>query len=119
VGLAIEMSKLVEGSAPYNSKVRMGQVVRPDEHKVTILQTAESYEAFRKFRKKSGLEDTIACGTGPVLLSCGASGTGKSMTVNAVAHHLQKRVLLVDFPSLQGKCNDGVEVDADLRARPR
>ncbi|KAI9919175.1 hypothetical protein PsorP6_011831 [Peronosclerospora sorghi] len=37
------------------------------------------------------------------------------MTVNAVAHHLNKRVLLVDFPSLQGKRQEGVDADADLR----
>ena len=38
------------------------------------------------------------------------------MTVNAVANNLGKRVLLVDFPSLQGKARgDGSDTDADLR----
>lgn len=115
VGLDTEMNELVEGSDLYNPKVKMEQVVLPEDHKTTILQTVESYEGFRKFRKKSGLEDTISYGAGLVLLLCGASGTGKTMTVNAVAHHLKKRVLLVDFPSLQGKNRDGMEVDADLR----
>ncbi|KAI9922136.1 hypothetical protein PsorP6_000015 [Peronosclerospora sorghi] len=36
------------------------------------------------------------------------------MTVNAVAHHMKKRVLLVDFTSLQGKRQEGVDADADL-----
>lgn len=115
VGLDTEMNELVEGSDLYNPKVQLDQVVLPEDHKTTILQTVESYESFRKFRKKSGLEDTISYGAGLVLLLCGASGTGKTMTVNAVAHHLKKRVLLVDFPSLQGKNRDGGEVDADLR----
>ncbi|CAI5736416.1 unnamed protein product [Hyaloperonospora brassicae] len=116
VGLDTEMNELVEGSDLYTPKVQLDQVVLPEEHKSTILETAESYESFRRYRKKSGLEQTgMAYGAGLVLLLCGASGTGKTMTVNAVAHQLKKRVLLVDFPSLQGKRQEGVEADADLR----
>lgn len=115
VGLDTEMNELVEGSDLYYPKVQLDQVVLPEDHKKTILETVESYENFRTYRKKSGLEDTISYGAGLVLLLCGASGTGKTMTVNAVAHHLKKRVLLVDFPSLQGKRQEGVETDADLR----
>ncbi|RLN06524.1 hypothetical protein BBJ28_00017066, partial [Nothophytophthora sp. Chile5] len=116
VGLDTEMNELVEGSDLYSPKVQLDQVVLPEEHKSTILETVESYESFRRYRKKSGLEQAgMAYGAGLVLLLCGASGTGKTMTVNAVAHHLKKRVLLVDFPSLQGKRQEGVETDADLR----
>lgn len=116
VGLDTEMNELVEGSDLYTPKVQLDQVVLPEEHKSTILETVESYESFRRYRKKSGLEQAgMAYGAGLVLLLCGASGTGKTMTVNAVADHLKKRVLLVDFPSLQGKRQEGVEVDADLR----
>ncbi|KAI9909274.1 hypothetical protein PsorP6_014932 [Peronosclerospora sorghi] len=110
------MNELVEGSDFYTPKVKLDQVVLPKEHKSTILETVESYECFRRYRKKSGLEQSgMAYGAGLVLLFCGASGTGKTMTVNAVAHHLKKRVLLVDFPSLQGKRQKGVDADADLR----
>jgi SpoVK/Ycf46/Vps4 family AAA+-type ATPase len=60
-----------------------------------------------------------------VIMLCGASGTGKTMTVNAVAHHLGKRVLLVDFHSLHtasggSSCDDqssdlrGLFRDADM-----
>ncbi|KAL3657465.1 hypothetical protein V7S43_017604 [Phytophthora oleae] len=116
VGLDTEMNELVEGSDLYTPKVQLDQVVLPEEHKSTILETVESYESFRRYRKKSGLEQAgMAYGAGLVLLLCGASGTGKTMTVNAVADHLKKRVLLVDFPSLQGKRQEGVETDADLR----
>ncbi|TYZ67926.1 hypothetical protein PybrP1_012466 [[Pythium] brassicae (nom. inval.)] len=116
VGLDTEMNELVEGSDLYYPKVQLSQVVLPEDHKKTILETVESYETFRQFRKKAGLEDTMSYGAGLVLLLCGASGTGKTMTVNAVAHHLKKRVLLVDFPSLQGKRQEsGGEADADLR----
>ncbi|CAI5705672.1 hypothetical protein KXD40_000820 [Peronospora effusa] len=116
VGLDTEMNELVEGSDLYTPKVQLDQVVLPEEHKSTILETVESYESFRRYRKKSGLEQAgMVYGAGLVLLLCGASGTGKTMTVNAVAHHLKKRVLLVDFPSLQGKRQEGAEPDADLR----
>ncbi|OQR96549.1 hypothetical protein ACHHYP_15424 [Achlya hypogyna] len=116
VGLDTEINELVEGSDLYNPKVQLSQVVLPDEYKQTILSTVTSYEHFRVYRKTSGLDQTLTYGTGLVLLLCGASGTGKTMTVNAVAHHLKKRVLLVDFPSLQGKASaDRGECDADLR----
>ncbi|CCI46755.1 unnamed protein product [Albugo candida] len=119
VGLDTEINELVEGSDLYNPKVTLEQVVLPDEHKTTILQTVESYENFRKYRKKYELEDSFTHSSGLVLLLCGASGTGKTMTVNAVAQHLGKRVLLVDFPSLQGKRHEGAESDADLRGLVR
>ncbi|KAF0696031.1 Aste57867_13194 [Aphanomyces stellatus] len=117
VGLDTEINELVEGSDLYNPKVQLSQVVLPDEYKQTILSTVTAYEHFRTYRKTSGLDQTLSYGTGLVLLLCGASGTGKTMTVNAVAHHLKKRVLLVDFPSLQGKASQdrGGECDADLR----
>ncbi|CAK4675475.1 hypothetical protein LEN26_006393 [Aphanomyces euteiches] len=117
VGLDTEINELVEGSDLYNPKVQLNQVVLPDEYKQTILSTVTAYEHFRTYRKTSGLDQTLSYGTGLVLLLCGASGTGKTMTVNAVAHHLKKRVLLVDFPSLQGKASQdrGGECDADLR----
>lgn len=44
------------------------------------------------------------------------SGTGKTMTVNAIAKHLGKKVLLVDFGGLSGRRTDGSgDLDADLR----
>ncbi|KAG3019852.1 hypothetical protein PC128_g12847 [Phytophthora cactorum] len=77
VGLDTEMNELVEGSDLYTPKVQLDQVVLPEEHKSTILETVESYESFRGYRKKSGLEQAgMAYGAGLVLLLCGASGTG-------------------------------------------
>ncbi|KAG2783944.1 hypothetical protein Pcac1_g6480 [Phytophthora cactorum] len=93
---------LVEGADLYTPKVQQGQVLLSEEHKCIILETVEGYESFRRYRKKSGLEQAgMTCGAGYELLLCGASGTSKAMTVSTVAHDLKKRVLLVDFPSLQ------------------
>lgn len=66
----------------------MEHVVLPDEQKDMLLRTAENFANFKKFRKSAGLEDLISYGAGLVILLCGPSGTGKTMTVNAVAHHL-------------------------------
>ena len=49
-----------------------------------------------------------------MILLCGKSGTGKTMTVNALAKELGKKVLLVDFGSLSGKKDSG-DMDADLK----
>ena len=69
---------------------------------------------FCKYRKSSGLDDVIAHGSGLVLMFCGVSGTGKTLMVNALAAHLQKRVLLVNFKTLyhqgEGHEEDGSNV---------
>jgi hypothetical protein len=48
---------------------------------------------------------------GLVILLCGPSGTGKTMSVNAIATRFGKRVLMVDFPSLYGKKGNSEVVD--------
>ncbi|KAI9909733.1 hypothetical protein PsorP6_014908 [Peronosclerospora sorghi] len=89
------MNELVEGSDLYTPKVQLDQVVLPKENISTILETVESYECFRRYRNKSGLEQAgMPYVAGLVLLLCGDSGTGKTMT---------------------GKRQEGVDADADLR----
>lgn len=116
VGLDTEMNELVEGSHLYKPKVSMEQVVLPDEQKEMLLWTADNFGKFKQYRKNAGLEDVITYGAGLIILLCGPSGTGKTMTVNAVAHHLGKRVLLVDFHSLQSVSGGSKQKDnsADL-----
>ncbi|CAM6102058.1 unnamed protein product [Calypogeia fissa] len=118
VGLDTEMNELVEGSHLYKPKIPMEQVVLPEEQKDTLLKTVENFAKFRQYRKRAGLEDLMSYGAGLVILLCGASGTGKTMTVNAVAHHLGKRVLLVDFHSLHAASGGSSRDDhaADLRS---
>eukprot|EP00897_Mesotaenium_endlicherianum_P001050 jgi/Mesen1/10946/ME000096S10524 len=90
VGLDTEMNELTT----------MEQVVLPEEQKSVLLSTVDNFARLKRFRARAGLEDTFTYGVGLVVLLCGASGTGKTMTVNALAHHLGKRVLMVDFQSL-------------------
>ncbi|CAM6093219.1 unnamed protein product [Calypogeia fissa] len=118
VGLDAEMNELVDGSHLYQPKISMEHVVLPEEQKDMLLKTVDNFANFKKFRKSAGLEDLINYGAGLVVLLCGPSGTGKTMTVNAVAHHLGKRVLLVDFQSLHkgsGGSRTGDDQSADLR----
>jgi hypothetical protein len=116
VGLDSEINELVEGSDIYEPKVDLSQVVLPRGHLTTLLQQCRSYADFTRFRESChGLKDKMSYGNGLVILLCGKSGTGKTMTVNAIAKDLGKKVLLVDFSSLVGR-RDGVsELDADLR----
>ena len=114
VGLDTEINELVEGSDLYEPKVELSQVVLPEGQIDTILEQCRAYDTFRKYRNDRGLQEILSYGNGLVIMLCGKSGTGKTMTVNAIAKDLGKKVLLVDFGSLSGR-KDGTEADADLR----
>jgi hypothetical protein len=115
VGLDSEINELVEGSDLYSPKVSLQQVVLPKGQLGTIVRQCRAYDEFRKYRKTMGLEDIMSYGNSLVILLCGKSGTGKTMTVNAIAHDLSKKVLLVDFGSLSGRREGAGDLDADLR----
>ena len=119
VGLDSEINELVEGSDLYEPKVDLRQVVLPHGHLDALVAQCKAYAAFCALRAqgKYGLQERLAYGSGLVLLLCGKSGTGKTMTVNAVARELGKKVLLVDFASLYGRrdAGSGSSLDADLR----
>jgi hypothetical protein len=115
VGLDSEINELVEGSDLYTPKVSLQQVVLPKGQLGTIVRQCRAYDEFRKYRKAMGLEETMSYGNSLVILLCGKSGTGKTMTVNAIAHDLSKKVLLVDFGSLSGRREGAGDMDADLR----
>ncbi|GLC47982.1 hypothetical protein PLESTB_000046300 [Pleodorina starrii] len=99
VGLDTEFSDMVDGSHLYfPSYVRLEDVILPAEQKQLIVETVENFSRFKKARTTLGMDS--GPGGGLVLLFHGASGVGKTMMANAVAHHVGKKVLLINFPSL-------------------
>lgn len=90
----------------YFPKVHLDQVVLAEELKKLIMTTVANFEGFKKAMKRTGFDDTMSYGSGIVLLFFGASGTGKTMMANAIANHVNKRILLINFPSL-GAMNAG------------
>jgi putative ribosome biogenesis GTPase RsgA len=90
-------------------------VVLPPGQIDSLLEQCKAYDAFRKYRVQHGLEELLPYGNGLVIMLCGKSGTGKTMTVNAIAKDMGKKVLLVDFGSLSGR-KDGSDTDAGTYA---
>ncbi len=52
-----------------------------------------------------GFNEALGYGTGTVLLFHGPSGTGKTMTANALAAHLGKKLLMASFTSANGRAS--------------
>jgi len=100
VGLEAESASLVDGSRLYRPAVTVDRVILPEETKRLILDTVASFDAYREARRATGLDETLVYGRGIVMLFHGPSGTGKTMMANALANHLGKRLMLVNFPSL-------------------
>ena len=63
-----------------------------------------------------GLSQAIPQPDGLVLLLCGPSGAGKTMTANAVAHKLGKKLLLVNFPVLARAGGSGAATAASVQS---
>ncbi len=78
----------------------LDQVVLPPEDKRRILSVVERHDLFLHYRQKWGFDEVIRYGKGMLMLFHGKPGTGKTLTAHAIAHHLGKRVLNVDIPTL-------------------
>ena len=100
VGLDTEMSEVVEGSHLYLPDVNLEDVVLPSETKQRVVEAIMHFDQVKDAYNELEIDRKITYGLGQVLLFYGASGTGKTMMVNAVASKLQKKVLLVNFPDL-------------------
>ncbi|NLI79482.1 MAG: AAA family ATPase, partial [Candidatus Riflebacteria bacterium] len=100
MGVDHEIEALLDGTHLFTPKADIDQVVLPPEQKKLILDAVLNYEAFRKSRKDLGFDDLLPYGSGFAFLFYGPSGTGKTLMANAIARHLGKKILLVNFPEL-------------------
>jgi SpoVK/Ycf46/Vps4 family AAA+-type ATPase len=100
VGLDTEFSEIVDGSHLYSPSVDFEDVILPEETKQLLLQTVENFDTYKLVQKNLEVDKKIAYGRGMALLFYGSSGTGKTMTANALATKLGKKVLLINFPYL-------------------
>ncbi|KAF0981915.1 hypothetical protein FDP41_011776 [Naegleria fowleri] len=105
-GLDLEFSHVVEGSHLFYPKIKLENVVLPDSQKQLIVETVSNFEKFKKVRKQLGFEDIITYGNSIVMLFYGASGTGKTLTSNALANYIGKKMLLVNFSNMTEQKGD-------------
>ena len=133
VALDTEFGALVEGSSLYTPNVLLSQVILAKQTKQLILDTIEGMEEFKrtllKFSGKNNIDDgkikekdkdnTVNnanyVGNGIVILFHGISGTGKTMMANAVANHLNRRILLINYTKLSGGTGNGEKADELLK----
>lgn len=90
----------------YSPTVSLEDVVLPKELKDTILKETGNFAAYRAYRQAKKLDDFGSLRRGLVLMFCGPSGTGKTLTANAIATSMNKKMLLVNFPMLNASNGD-------------
>jgi SpoVK/Ycf46/Vps4 family AAA+-type ATPase len=99
LGLETEISELVEGGLCFSPTVQLAQVVIRPSTKELLLDTLCDHDAFVKLQKQAGLASLMPTGRGLIIMFHGPPGTGKTMLANALANHLNKKILSIDLPN--------------------
>jgi SpoVK/Ycf46/Vps4 family AAA+-type ATPase len=107
VGLETEATALVEDSHLYRPTVNLDRVILPAAQKRLIVETVTGFPAFQQARQRY-FDTLIEYGRGLVLLFWGPSGSGKTAMANALANHLGKRLLLINYPRIGQMSSDQV-----------
>lgn len=108
-GLQTELDEIMDSARCYAPKVDMDAVILPKRMKDLVLQRTEHFEIFRRLRKEVGFDDIVRYGKGLTVFFHGKSGTGKTLFANALASYLKKKLLVVDFSSLNSSKHSNAE----------
>ncbi len=90
----------------------LDRVILPPADKHDIVRLVAHHDIYRQALDRWGLAEAVAYGRGLVMLFCGPSGTGKTLTARAVAHHLGCRLLRVQTSRLNDQ-HRAFEVNLD------
>ena len=84
-------------------KTKLEDVVIPEKKRQQIMSLVDNYEQCMTMKKTWGFEEIGGGGRNIILLFCGPSGTGKTLMAQAIAHALNRPLLLVDAHELQAR----------------
>ena len=88
---------------PEEPKFSLGNIVLPVSLKEKILDVAEYAQNSRKVFKSWGLEETHKNTKRIGINLYGAPGTGKTMAAHAIAKHLGRKILVVNYADIESK----------------
>jgi AAA+ superfamily predicted ATPase len=84
-------------------QVSLNQVVLPEELRVGIDEILWQVKEGNGIYREWGMDRVLEKGRGTVVLFSGPPGTGKTMTAEAMARELGKKLFIVDYSQLESK----------------
>jgi SpoVK/Ycf46/Vps4 family AAA+-type ATPase len=81
----------------------LDEIYLPAKTKKQVLTALTIEKHNDKLRKEWGLQSILKDGRAVILNFFGSPGTGKSMTAEAIAHHLGKKLINVNYAQLESK----------------
>ncbi len=105
-GEDFDFSDYFEGGYLYKSKIKFESVILSETKKNKIVEIIDNFPLFLKAKKNLDFSDIVHYGNSLVILFIGPSGTGKTMTANAISEYLNKKILTINL-------NQGISVSGN------